>query len=308
MDTARLNQFAEANHGLVTRAAAERAGMSKSAWYRAMTTGPYEQVHPGVARLMGSPQTRVQAIAGAVLAAQPGAAASHRSAAYLWDVPRPDDDPIDLMFADRTRGLELEGVVLHHPRDRRDLSPVLRRNTKTSNVLRWLCDLGAVDELGVPDAVQVVVINGFASPVALLAAVHVHARRGRHGVPALRDALADWIVDGKPTDSKLETAMNRIVAKFHLPPAEFHPRIAGFEVDFWIVGTSIVLECDGWESHGKTRAQFERDRERDSILMAAGYITIRFTYWQIIKRPEVVAQRVRSALERFSVRLGAVSS
>jgi hypothetical protein len=35
--------------------------------------------------------------------------------------------------------------------------------------------------------------------------------------------------------------------------------------------------------------------------MAAGYVTIRFTYWQIIKRPEVVAERIRGALRRFPV-------
>ena len=203
------------------------------------------------------------------------------------------------MVFDRRRGLVLDGVILHHPRDQRDLTPVLKQNIKTSNVLRFLCDLGAVDEPGLPDALQHIVTNGIAKPTVLQKAVNVHARRGRHGVPALRRALAEWIIDGKPADSKLEAAMNRVVRAYGLPPAEFHARIAGFEVDFWISGTPVVLECDGWDSHGKTRAQFEHDRERDSVLVAAGYLPIHFTYWQITKRPEVVVKRICDALRHW---------
>ena len=149
-----------------------------------------------------------------------------------------------------------------------DLSPVLRQNIRTSNMLRLLCDLGAVDPRSVPAAVGHVVTTGLASPVALRTAVDVHARRGRHGVPAFRDALDDWVLDGKPVDSVLEPAMRRLVAEYDLPPVEFHPIIRGYEVDFWIIDSPIVLECDGWETHGRNQVQFERDRVRDGELTA----------------------------------------
>ncbi len=104
-----------------------------------------------------------------------------------------------------------------------------------------------------PAAVGHVVTNGLASPVALRAAVDVHARRGRHGVPAFRDALDEWVLDGKPTDSVLEPAMHRLVDDHGLPPVEFHAVIGGYEVDFWIIDSPVVLECDGWETHGRNR-------------------------------------------------------
>ena len=300
MDLQRLEPFAADNHGLVTRHAAARVGISKAAWYRAVGSGLLHALHPNVARMPGSPATREQRIAAAVLAAQPGAMASHRSAAHLWGIPRPDDDPIDVMLVERTRGLALDGVTLHRPRDDKDLSPVLRSNVRTSNILRLLCDLGAVDPPGVRDAVLHIVTTGIASPLALRTAVDVHSRRGRHGVPAFREALGEFVIDNKPVDSVLESKMAEVAVTYGLPPLKFHATVCGYEVDFLVIGTPVVLECDGWDSHGRNRLQFERDRHRDATLLAAGFITIRFTWRQLTRQPGKVAQRVREIVARFT--------
>ena len=137
---------------------------------------------------------------------------------------------------------------------------MLRANIATTNVLRLLCDLGAVDPAGVSAAVGHVVSNRLASPVALRRAIDRHARRGRHGVPAFRAALEEWLIDGRPVDSVLEAAMAKLFETYRLPPFEFHARVAGVEVDFRIVGTPIVLECDGWEFHAKTPGPAGRRR------------------------------------------------
>jgi hypothetical protein len=63
-------------------------------------------------------------------------------------------------------------------------------------------------------------------------AVAEHARQGRRGVVALREAIADWSIDQKPADSVLEAIMARLIAGIDLPPVEFHPIIEGYEVDF----------------------------------------------------------------------------
>ena len=248
-----MQSFAAANHGLVTRGAARRAGVSQSTWYRALETGTLQPVHAGVARLFGSMATREQTIAAAVLAAGHGAMASHRSAAYLWGVERPADDPIDIIVTSRGRSPDLAGVLVHRPRDRRDLSPHVRLGIRTSNILRMLCDLGAVDEPRVSEAVGHVVTNALASPRALRAAIDVHARRGRHGVPAFRRALGEWLIDDELVDSVLETEMNKLVKRFELPAMEFHAHICGYEVDFWVIDTPVVIECDGWGEHGRKR-------------------------------------------------------
>ncbi len=96
--------------------------------------------------------------------------------------------------------------------------------------------------------------------------------------------------------------MKDLLRRFGLPPAEFHVVIAGREVDFWIVGTPVVLECDGWEHHGRTKVQHDRDTERDNDLLLAGYVVVRFTYRAIHLRPADVAARIRAAVRRWSPR------
>jgi very-short-patch-repair endonuclease len=305
MELSRLRTFADDHHGLVTRHAAVRLGMSKTTWFRALADGRLEPVHRGVARLPGAARTREQAIAAAALAT--GGLASHRSAAHLWGIARPEDDPVEVIVPVRNRSPDIAGVIVHRPRDRKDLKPVRRLNIPTTNVLRLLCDLGAVDPLAVGDAVGHVVSSRLASPVALQAAIARHARRGRPGVPAFRAALADWVIDGKPVDSVLEPAMRRLFEAHRLPPFEFHARIAGYVVDFLIVGTPIVLECDGWEFHAKSRAQQESDAVRDTRLAALGYLCLRFTYHQIVRRPAEQARRIRSVIETWAPDPGALS-
>jgi very-short-patch-repair endonuclease len=303
VELSNLDSYAAEHHGLVTRAAAIKRGISRATWYRALETGVLEPLYPGVARMYGAPPTREQAIAAAVLAAGRGAMASHRSAAHLWGIPRPEDDPVDVMLTERCREANLPGIVVHRPRDRRDLSPVLRHNIRTSNILRLLCDLGAVEPDAVNDAVEHVVTNGLASPVALRTAVEVHARRGRHGVPAFRRALEEWVIDGKPVDSVLESAMHRLVRTYKLPPVEFHPIVGGYEVDFRVVGADIILECDGWQSHGLNRRQFHRDRGRDAELVALGNVVVRFTYRGITREAAKEAERIRRVIARWAPHL-----
>jgi len=303
MDFTSLRMYAEDHHGLVSLSAALQRGLGRATWFRALQDGRLTLVHRGVARLPGAPTTREQAIAAAVLATGPGSLASHRSAAHLWGIARPDDDPVEVIVTRRNRSPDIDGVIVHRPRDQRDLKPTLKARIPATNVLRLLCDLGAVDPATVPAAVGHVVTARLASPVALRAAIDRHSRRGRHGTPAFRTALEEWVIDGKPVDSVLEPAMRRLFEIHRLPPYEFHARIAGFEVDFWIVGTPIVLECDGWEFHAKSRAQQDADAARDAHLAEHGVLSLRFTYHQIVRRPAEQARRIAAIVRRWAPHL-----
>jgi very-short-patch-repair endonuclease len=253
--------------------------------------------------MYGAVPTPVQIIHAAVLAAGKGAMASHRSAARLWGIPRPDGEVVDLILPRRTREAKIAGAMAHRPRDLLDLNPSRKEGVPTTNILRTLCDLGAVDASAVRGAVGHVVTTGLASPSALVRAIRRHGRRGRPGVPALRDALDDWVLDGKPVDSVLEPAMRHLLEAHRLPPAEFHPVIGDYEVDFRIIDSNLVLECDGWSTHGRERRQFERDRTRDAELAALGFVVLRFTYRAIVTRPAKEAERIRRNILRWAPHL-----
>lgn len=292
-----FDQHARQHHGIITL---EASGLTRSAWYRALRAGTIEQVHPFVARLYGTPDTPEQRIAAALAALGDRAVASHRSAAHLHGIPRPDSDPVDVIVLDRRRSIELKGVVVHDPTDRRRLTPQRHQNLRCTNILRTLVDLGAVDVGSVGGAVGHVLGTGLVSLGAMQTTVVQHSRQGRSGVVALRKAVAEWTIDAKPADSVLEIAMSRLIRRHRLPPVSFHPFIEGYELDFVVDGTPVLLECDGWASHGLDKAQFERDRARDAELTAKGWIVVHFTYRQIIKEPKTTADRFRAAIERWS--------
>ena len=295
----RLSEFddwARAHHGIITL---ETSGLSRSAWYRALDAGTLIQVHPLVARLPGTLDTPEQRIIAGVAACRDGALASHRSAARLWGIPRPDGDPVDVIDARSGTQAALDGVIVHRPVDRQRLTPQRRFEIPCTNILRTLADLGAVDQPSVSNAVGHVIAVQLADLSALDATAREHSRQGRPGIPALRDAIDDWAIDDKPADSVLEMAMARLIRRHHLAPVDFHPVIEGHEVDFRVIDTPVILECDGWAHHGLDRHGFERDRERDADLVAAGWIVVRFTYRAITRSPGAVARRIRAATDRW---------
>jgi very-short-patch-repair endonuclease len=291
-----VDEWASAHHGLITRT---RLKIRSDAWRRMLAAGRIEELLPGVARLPGTPRTPHQRIAAALLAAGTGALASHRSAAFLWDLV-PPRRVVDVLVPDRRRHATLEGVRLHRPTDVLQLSPRRRSGIPCTDVLRTLCDLGAVDPSAVTDAVGAALSRRLAGLDALERTVQAHTRRGRPGVTALRRAIDEWSIDAKPADSVLEQAMVALVERHSLPPVEFHQRIGRWEVDFRFRSPAVLVERDGWTSHGLDRAQFERDRRKDDDLHAAGWIVVRLTYRSIVRKPAETARRLQRVVDRWA--------
>ncbi|WP_258369257.1 DUF559 domain-containing protein [Georgenia satyanarayanai] len=68
------------------------------------------------------------------------------------------------------------------------------------------------------------------------------------------------------------------------------------EVDLVVAG-KVVVECDGFSYHSG-RHEYREDRRRDRALAALGYVTLRFTWEDIMNDPGVVVAAVRAVLER----------
>jgi hypothetical protein len=72
-------------------------------------------------------------------------------------------------------------------------------------------------------------------------------------------------------------------------------RIRGVgRVDFLIAGW-LVVEIDGYEYHSNEQA-FANDRRRDAELVRQGYVVIRVTWRDAVRRPEYVVELVCAAL------------
>ncbi len=278
-------------------------GISRSSWYRAIASKQFEPLFANVARLWGSPATLQQRALAAVWAVGADALTSHRTSAALWGVERPADDPLDVTLPSRLRHSLPADVVIHRPRDTRDLRPIMRFQVPTTNPMRMLLDLGAVDPDAVEPAMITVMSSKVASPAAIRGVLFRHAKQGRRGTTALRTALANWLDEELPPDSDLEAAMASLISTYRLPAVQFHAIVIGFEVDFLVLGTSIIIECDGWGSHGLDRNQFEFDRFRNGELLAAGYTILPITWRQLKKAPDQIAERLRSVVVRWAPHL-----
>jgi very-short-patch-repair endonuclease len=76
----------------------------------------------------------------------------------------------------------------------------------------------------------------------------------------------------------------------------FHAVVAGWEVDFLVDVSPVVVETDGWSSHGLDREQFERDRRKDADLRAAGFVVCRYSWTQVTRQSRWLADNLRAVL------------
>ena len=80
-----------------------------------------------------------------------------------------------------------------------------------------------------------------------------------------------------------------------LPRPACNARIEGYEVDFLWRAEKLVVEVDGRAFHAHPEA-FERDRRRDQVPAAAGFVVIRVTWLQLVEAGLAVVARVAQAL------------
>lgn len=54
----------------------------------------------------------------------------------------------------------------------------------------------------------------------------------------------------------------------------------------------LIVEAESFEWHGK-RAALTSDCSRYNAFALAGYVVLRFSWWQVMRRPEYVAECLR---------------
>jgi very-short-patch-repair endonuclease len=131
---------------------------------------------------------------------------------------------------------------------------------------------------------------GLCGQTELEGIVELHA--GRQGAGALGRVLESHQAGSTITRSELEERFLALCRKHRLPQPEVNVPMLDYVLDFLWRGAALVVEVDGHASHG-TRGAFQADRDRDGRLAVAGYRVLRFTWWDVTRRPAVVADRVR---------------
>lgn len=235
-------------------------GLSARGVHNRASRGRLHRVHRGVYAVghsvLGPDGWRM----AAVLAAGSGAVLSHRSALDLLGVRRMSRTRHEVT---RIGGSRVRTVEVHRTRSLPAEDVTRIRGIPVTTLARALIDCTPI-----------------LSDRQLTRAIHEAEILRIFDARAIRDPprrLASLIADymPQPANEGLETLFAATMPD-DLPPHEFNAHVGPYEVDVLFPNERVIVELDDRRTHETTRA-FQSDRERDSILVAWGYRTLRFT-------------------------------
>jgi hypothetical protein len=147
-----------------------------------------------------------------------------------------------------------------------------------------LCLVGSLPEKELIHTIDTALTEG---RVTIEALADVHARQaGDHtrGVGAFGTLIAARLPDAKgPSAMEMDHLLDMLLDDPRIPPAvreasaPWKDREGGVKVDREIVAWGLLVEGDGRTWHTRVE-DFERDRLRDNLALAAGKPVLRFTY------------------------------
>jgi very-short-patch-repair endonuclease len=289
----RILEIAARQHGVVTRKQLLGAGLTPRAVQGRVASGRLRLLHRGVylVGVLAPPWARELA---AVLACGPGARASHRTAASLWELaPRPDSaHPVEVKVPGH-RVVRRAGIHAYRALGIAERAPASVHGIPTTDPTETLLDLARI--LSRSDLEKMIAHAERARLVSLddlRTAADGHPRR--RGMRTLRRLLAQ---ERGPafTRSDLEDRFRDAVRRFQLSSPRFNVRVHGYEVDCFWPDAGLAIELDGAAYHGSWRSQ-QNDRRRDGDLASRGIHVLRITWDQLTRETEPTMVRIAQAL------------
>jgi hypothetical protein len=288
--------LAARQHGVVSRRQLLAAGLSSKEIALRVRAKRLLRLYAGIYAVGHAEFRREGHWHAAVWACGTKAVLSHWDAAAHWGlmpargrlihVTKPSSSGRD---PDRTR------IRLHRVATLRPWECTLTEEIPTTTVARTLLDLSShLRPRAMEDAIAHANRLGLFDLLAVRRCLEEHPRQ--HGAPALRrllDALAGN--DAADLRSLLEILLLQLSDDHQLPEPVANAQVEGFMVDFYWPQKKLIIEADSYTYHSMPSA-FERDRERDQQLTLAGYTVVRFTYNQVTRQRQAVADRIRRLL------------
>jgi hypothetical protein len=286
-----LAELAQRQWGVVTLAQLRALGLGDGAVKHRVRLGRLHRLHRGVYAVGHRALERRGRWLAAVLACGPHAALSHVTAAAHWDLLHSAQTRIDVTSPRGRRGGD--GIRLHRTRSLDARDTTTHESIRVTTVARTLLDLAATEpprrvERAFAQAQRLRIYN-HAEVLDLLARTNGH--RGTAVLARVTAQEPRWTRNG------FEARFLSLIRAAGLPeplvnePFEA-PDHGPCEPDFHWPSHRLIVETDGWETHG-TRAAFEADRATDAALTASGYRVVRFTPRT---DPHVALRRVRVLL------------
>jgi hypothetical protein len=287
-------ELAVRQHGVMSRRQLVDAGLSLSAIDRRVRDGRLIRLHHGVYAVAHTALRPVAYGLAAVLACGPDSALSHRSAGGGWELAYSVRARHEVT-APRGGGRRLATIDVYRHRLHPDEVTVLD-GVPITTVARTLLDLAAIQSpTPLAKAIERAELLGLLDLRAIDAVLDRAGRR--RGTGPLRAALQRYRPEPHFTRSELERIALAFTREHGLPAPDVNTSVLGEELDLFWPAPRVNVECDGWATH-RTRTAYERDRNRDRRLQAAGIRVVRVTPTQLRTQRAEVAKDLARMLER----------
>ena len=219
---------------------------------------------------------------------------SHETAARLHGLDLFEDAGLQRVTVPRSRhGSDVPGWRVHRA-DVAEADITAEGGARCTDAARTVADLARVLPLR-----EAVVAADSALRLGLVQLGDLSRLRDAKGRGASLLRTVHAAVDPK-SGSVLETLLRTALAEAGLPRpvTQFHVVDHGHEVarvDFCWPGQRLIVEADGFAFHSN-RAHYRRDRQHMNELERLGWRVLRFTWEDVVDRPEHVVGLVRACL------------
>ena len=267
-----LAELARAQWGVVSLAQLRALGIDRGAVAWRVRHGRLHRLHRGVFAVGHRRLTREGAYLAAVMACGEGAVLSHRSAAHHWGLLRSEGRLVDVSVPRARR--QRAGIRLHRPRSLDAQATTTHQGIAITTVPRTITDLPRHHRAR-----------------ALAQAERLRLDVGHHAASDPTYALTRSELEARFLDLIDQAALPRPLVNTTLDARDYGRP----EVDFHWPDRRLIVETDGFETHG-TRTAFVEDRRRDAAFAAAGWNVVRFAWADVVREGPTVARRLSALL------------
>ncbi len=286
-----IADLAGRQQGVVARRQLAALGLGAKAIEYRLRAGRLHAVHRGVYSVGHTVLTGDGTWRAATLVIE-GAVLSHRSAAAVWGIRPADRAAVEITTS---RSWKNRARIEVHRMALRADEVTAERGIPVTTPARTLLDLAAIVPYHhLERAATEAEIRRLGSPTSLADLVARYP--GRAGTPAINRLLERRDIGRNITKHELELRFLAFLDAHGLPRPHVNTRIHGREVDALWPDHRLIVELDGFATHG-TRRAFEEDRARDRALLLAGYRVTRITWRQLTAEPAALAAELELLLK-----------
>jgi very-short-patch-repair endonuclease len=282
-----IEDYLRRQDGVITAAQARRCGLSEHAVLRRVRSKHWRRCGRGVYFVDDRPFTAAARVRAAVWSYGARAVASGLGAAWWHGLVNEPPEIVEVTVPRNSRGRCHAGTRVR----RRDLKPsdvVERRGLLVTSL-----PLTAIEAAVRPGGGIAVMDTALQRHTDLPQLWRAHLNnKGRYGSPRARGML-------RAADSGAKSHGERLFAELLTSAGitgwEANVPLGGYVVDFLFRAQNLVVEIDGWAFHSDVKT-FQSDRRRQNHLSLLGLKILRFTWRDLVERPEYVITELRRAL------------